>query len=73
MCEGYVVHESFFYASEYLSQIDLSSPKMWNANKYNEKLEGEVIEIGKTPYYIKGMNYILDLYMHFEFTKYINA
>ena len=38
MGKGYIVHESFFYASEYLSQIDPSTPKMRNADKDSKKL-----------------------------------
>ena len=48
-------------------------PKMWNANKDNKKLEAEVLEIYRTPYSIKGINYVLYMYMHFKFTKCINA
>lgn len=44
---------------------------MWNASKYNDKLEG-VLEIVGTPYSLKGINYVIDMYMHFEFTKCIN-
>jgi len=73
MGEGYIVQESFFHASEYLSQIDASAPNMWNANKDSEKLEGEVLETSGIPYFLKGINYVLDMYMHFGFTDCINA
>jgi len=40
---------------------------MWNTDKDSEKLEGEVLELGEIPYSLKGINYVLDMYMHFEF------
>lgn len=49
----------FFYASDYLSQIDVSEPKIWNVDKDNDKLEGEILEIGLTTYSLKGINYVL--------------
>jgi len=46
---------------------------MWNGDKYIEKLEGEVLKIGGTLYCLKGINYVLDMYMHFGFIDCINA
>jgi len=46
---------------------------MWSEDKDNEKLEGEVLETCGTSYYLKGINYILDMYMQLGFTNYINA
>ena len=60
----------FFNASEYLSQIDPYTSKMRNADEDNEKLEGKVLQTCRTPYSLKGIyNYVLDMYMHFEFTN----
>ena len=47
--------------SEYLFQIDASILKMWNADKDNEKLEGEILEICEKPYSLKGIDYVLDI------------
>ena len=63
------LYRNHFYASEYLSQIDPLAPKMWNAQKDSEKLEGEVLKTGGTLYSIKGINYVLYMYMHFGFTN----
>jgi len=37
--------------------------------KKSLKLEGEILEIGEIPYSLKGINYVLDMYMQFEFTN----
>ena len=59
MGEGYIVQESFFYASEYLSEMDPSAPRMWDADKDSEKLEGKVLETDGRPYSLKGITNIL--------------
>jgi len=38
----------------YISQIDPSTPKMWNANKDIEKLKRDILESNRIPYYLKG-------------------
>ena len=72
ICEGYIVQKSFFYVSEFLSQIHDSAPTIWlQVDKDNDKLEEDVLEKNERSYALyKGTNYILDnsnLYMYYVY------
>ena len=48
MAEGYVVYESFYYASDYIKKIDHTPGSMiWDDEHDKEKREWEVLEINR--------------------------
>jgi hypothetical protein len=49
MAKGYIVYESFYYASEHIKQIDDTPGEVvWEDQLYEEKREGELLQmIGK--------------------------
>jgi hypothetical protein len=51
MGEGYIVYESFYYASEYIKQIDNTKGEfIWDDHQDEEKREMELIQMnGKRP------------------------
>jgi hypothetical protein len=45
MAEGYIVYKSFYYASEYIKQIDdTTGVVIWDDQLYEDKREGELLQ-----------------------------
>ena len=45
MAKGYISYESFYYASEYIKQIDNTpGAVIWDDERYEDKREGELLQ-----------------------------
>jgi hypothetical protein len=46
MTKGYILYESFYYASEYIKQIDNTpGAVIWDDERYEDKREGELLQM----------------------------
>jgi hypothetical protein len=55
MVEGYIVYESFYYASEYIKKIDdTKGTVVWDDHQYDEKREGELLQTNEKRHLIKS-------------------
>jgi hypothetical protein len=59
MVEGYIVYESFYYASEYIKQIDDTlGGVVWDDHQDEEKREGELLQTNGKRCMIKSKSLI---------------
>ena len=65
MAEGYISYESFYYASEYIKEIDnIPGVVIWNNERDEDKREGELLQMSGKKRLIKSKRLII-----FKFTK----
>jgi hypothetical protein len=59
MVEGYIVYESFYYASEYIKQIDdTPGGVVWDDHWDEDKREGELLQTNGKRHMIKSKSLI---------------
>ena len=59
MAEGYISYESFYYASEYIKQINnRPGAVIWDDEKDEEKREGELLQMNGKMRLIKSKRLI---------------
>jgi hypothetical protein len=55
MAEGYIVYESFYYASEYIKQIDdTTGAVVWDDHLDGDKREGALLQTNEKRCWIKS-------------------
>ena len=60
MAEGYISYESFYYASEYIKQIDKRpGPVIWGDELDEDKREGELLQTSGKRRLIKSKRLII--------------
>ena len=60
MEEGYISYESFYYASEYIKQIDnRTGVVIWDDERDEEKREGELLQTNGKKRLIKSKRLII--------------
>ena len=58
--EGYISYESFYYASEYIKQIDnRPGAVIWDNERDEEKREGELLQTNGKRHLIKSKRLII--------------
>jgi hypothetical protein len=59
MAEGYIVYESFYYASEYIKKIDDTPGEVvWDDQQDEDKREGELLQMNGKRHLIKSKSLI---------------
>ena len=59
MVEGYIIFESFVYASEYIKQVDdISWVFFWDDHQDEDKREGELLQMNRKIHLIKSKSLI---------------
>jgi hypothetical protein len=59
MKEGYIVYESFYYASEYIKKIDNTTEAfVWDDHQDEEKMEGTLLQMNGKRYLINSKSII---------------
>ena len=60
MAEGYILYDSFYYASEYIKQIDnRPGAVIWNDERDEDKREGELLQTSGKKCLIKSKRLII--------------
>ena len=60
MAEGYILYDSFYYASEYIKQIDNTlGVVIWDDEKVEDKREGELLQTNGKRHLIKSKRLII--------------
>ena len=55
MAEGYISYESFYYASEYIKQIDNTPGSViWDNERDEDKRQGELLEMNGKRHVVKN-------------------